>query len=169
MAVAGVIFLLLGFAAWRDIATRTIPDAVSVGLVMLGLAARIPDGLQAVGLSAGAAVLLFLLLIPLHGRGLIGGGDLKLLASLAFGLPPLASYQMVCAVVMAGGVLAVFYLMLRHVLARRGIARRWVARHRSLALRVIAVEIWRIRKGAPLPYGLAIAAGASFVIGHSGA
>ena len=161
-------FVLLGFAAWRDLATRTIPDVVSLAILVLGVVVRCEDGGQAIAISAAVAVLLFVLLIPLQSFGLIGGGDLKLLAALAFGLSPLASYQMISCVIMAGGVLAAVYLALRRVAPRR-VAARPGSRRRSLAHRIWAVELWRIRRGAPLPYGIAIAAGAALILHHQGA
>lgn len=169
MAVASLIFILLGLAAWRDIATRTIPDLVSAAILLLGFAVRIPAGWAAVGMSAATMAILFLALLPCHSRGLVGGGDLKLLAALAFGLSPFESYQMISAVVLAGGVLAIGYLALRWILSRRGPWPQAARRRRSTVRRVAAVEMWRIRRGAPLPYGLAIAAGAALVIGHQGA
>jgi prepilin peptidase CpaA len=168
MALASVIFLLLGFAAWRDIATRTIPDLVGLAILVVGLVIRLPNGWAAVATSAAASAILFLLMLPFHHRGMVGGGDLKLIASLAFGLSPLGSYQMVLAIVLAGGVLAVVYLALRQILRLLDVGRRQPPRRRTIARRVMAVELWRIRKGAPLPYGLAIAAGALLVVGHQG-
>lgn len=168
MVVACAMFVLLGFAAWRDLATRTIPDVVSLAILVLGVVVRCEDGGQAIAISAAVAVLLFVLLIPLQSFGLIGGGDLKLLAALAFGLSPLASYQMISCVIMAGGVLAAVYLALRRVAPRR-VAARPGSRRRSLAHRIWAVELWRIRRGAPLPYGIAIAAGAALILHHQGA
>lgn len=168
MLVACGIVLLLGFAAWRDLATRTIPDAVSLAIMLAGVAARLADGWVAVGLSVGVALLLFGFLLPLHHRGLLGGGDLKLLASVAFGLSPFASYKMFVAVVLAGGVLGIVYVALRRLIARSRPALEAASGRRSVFARVTAVEAWRIRRGAPLPYGFAIAAGAAFVIGHQG-
>jgi prepilin peptidase CpaA len=159
---------LLGLAAWRDFATRTIPDAVSLAIAFVGLATRLTDGWAAVGISVGVALLLFACLIPLHYRGLLGGGDLKLLTSVAFGLPPFASYRVLVAVVLAGGVLGIVYLVLRQLVARYRPAPQQPGRRRSTFMRIAAVEAWRIRRRAPLPYGLAIAAGTAFVIGHQG-
>lgn len=166
--VACVIIGLLGFAAWRDLLTRTIPDAVTAIIMLAGIAARLPDGWASVGTSAMVALLLFFLLLPFNFRGLLGGGDVKLLTALAFGLPPLASYQMLCAVLLAGGLLAACYLVLRFLVARPAPVASSGLRPRVTATRLIAVESWRIRKRAPLPYGLAIAAGASLIIAQQG-
>src|SRR5439155_18836764 len=63
---------LLMAAAWRDIATRTILDTVSLLLVAAGGLARILEGPSALALSVGAALLLFVLLLIGFARGLLG-------------------------------------------------------------------------------------------------
>ena len=86
---AGILLLL--YAAWRDIATRLIPDEISVALVLIGLATRLADGWLAVLSSAGVAVLVFAFLLFLAMRGALGGGDVKLAAALSVGLAPAAA------------------------------------------------------------------------------
>lgn len=169
MALAALILILLGFAAWRDIATRTIPDVVSAGILLVGLAARAPSGWTAVATSAATMVFVFAALLPCHSRGLVGGGDVKLLAALAFGLSPFASYQMIAYVVLAGAILALVYVALRRILLHFDTPSHAAPRRGSIAHRVLAIELWRIRKGAPLPYALAIAIGAALVLRHQGA
>jgi prepilin peptidase CpaA len=163
-AIAAV--CLLAFAAWRDVATRTIPDEVSLVLAALGLMVRaVEGGLPALGWSVAVAFLLFLLLLPLAMFGMLGGGDLKLASALALGLPPLGSYHFVVATAIAGGVLALIYLLLGRVLAaHRPVAAaqpRVVPTRRGapLARRVLEAEAWRVRRRGPLPYGVAIATG----------
>jgi prepilin peptidase CpaA len=79
---------------------------------------------------------------------LVGGADVKLLVALALGLSPLGSYQLLAATALAGGVLAILYLLLRALGDRIPImpprTRRFVA------LRVAAVELWRIRRRGPV-------------------
>lgn len=168
MAVTATILALLGFAAWRDLATRTIPDLISVAITLVGAGSRLGDGWQALGFSVLLAVAVFLALLPFHSRGLIGGADLKLLAALALGLSPLATYQLITATALAGGVLAGLYVVLRRVLTRAVPAPGPIGRQRSVPFRVAIIEAWRIRRGAPLPYGIAIAAGAALVLSHPG-
>src|SRR4051812_45028686 len=107
---------LLGFAAWRDVATQTIPDRVSVVLAALGLALRGAEGWQALAASLVVAIGLSLVLLACHARGVLGGGDVKLLTALALGLPPLGSYQLVVATALIGGGLAALYLILPRLL-----------------------------------------------------
>ncbi|HEY4044001.1 MAG TPA: prepilin peptidase [Rhodopila sp.] len=155
---------LLGFAAWRDLATRTIPNQVSLALAVLGLAFRLTQGWPAALLSIAVAAALFVIMLLCHARGLIGGADVKLLTALALGLPPLGSYQLVAATALAGGVLAVLYILLRRTMGRAGVPVMRGRPHRFAALRVAAVELWRIRRHGPLPYGVAIAVGGALVV-----
>ena len=63
------ILALLLIAAWRDVATRTIPDAIGLLLVPTGALARVLEGPSAVALSAATAVLLLILLLVAYSRG----------------------------------------------------------------------------------------------------
>jgi prepilin peptidase CpaA len=145
---------LLIVAAWRDLVTRTIPDGISIGLAALGIAFRASDGTAALAASAATAALLFLGLVLLHARGALGGGDVKLASAIALGLPPLATFDFLLATALAGGVLGLLYLALRHLPAP-------VPSHSAASLphRVLAAERWRIHRRGPLPYAIAIAAG----------
>src|SRR5689334_35238 len=99
--------ILLVVAAWRDIATRTIPDFLSLILAGIGMLVRVSAGPAALGLSVAATLVLFLLLLVVHSRGFVGGGDVKLMSAIAVGLSPLDSYRFVVATAIAGGLLAV--------------------------------------------------------------
>jgi len=82
--------LLLFVAAWRDVVSRTIPDGVGLLLLAIGGLSRLFEGPSALATSAGAALLLFVLLMVVYSRGLIGGGDVKLMTAFAIGLSPQA-------------------------------------------------------------------------------
>jgi prepilin peptidase CpaA len=154
---------LLMAAAWRDIATRTIPNSLGVLLLGVGVLARTREGPSAFAFSTASALLLSVLLLLVYSRGLIGGGDAKLMAALAVGLSPLDCYRFAIATALAGGALAVAYL-----LGSRCVRKSASTRRMSLLGRVAAVEAWRIRKRAPLPYGVAIAAGGVLVLFQTG-
>ena len=68
---------LLLTAAWHDIATRLIPDGISLWLLALGALARLFGAPSDLAFSVETALLLLALLLILHSRGLIGGGDVK--------------------------------------------------------------------------------------------
>jgi prepilin peptidase CpaA len=147
---------LLLFAAWCDLATRTIPDSVSIALAALGLMTRAAEGPSAAVGSLLLAAVLFAAFLPVHARGAIGGGDVKLITALAIGLSPPATLDFLLATVMAGGVLALLYLSLRLLpqpspLVPQPLA--WPPR------RVLALERRRVSRRGPLPYAVAIAAG----------
>ncbi|SDH10399.1 prepilin peptidase CpaA [Bradyrhizobium sp. Rc2d] len=145
--------LLLLYVATIDVATRLIRNEFCLALALLGIVAQLnsPIGLAQ---SLTTAAILFLLLLILYTRGWMGGGDVKLLVALTVGLPPSGVMQLLTVTVLAGGVLALVHLMMRHLpyprLAPAG---------SSLARRVYAIERWRHLRHAPLPYGVAIACG----------
>lgn len=160
---------LLGFAAWRDIATRTIPDTVSIILIVIGCGTRLAQGWQPFAVSLIVAFAVFILLLPLCSRGLLGGADLKLLSALATGLSPQASLHVLADVTIVGGTLALLYLALGRVLVALGTRTQPRGRTSSVVQRIVNVEFWRIRRRSPLPYGIAIAVGAVFaVLNHQG-
>lgn len=144
-------------AALHDIAARTIPNGLCLGVAVLGLAARGAAGELVPGLLAASLVFLFAA-VAWHFR-LMGGGDVKLLGACALLLPPQAAPSLILAVALAGGVLGLLYLGMRPLLPAMAPA----ARHRSLPAglprRALRAEAWRIRRGGSLPYGVAIALG----------
>jgi prepilin peptidase CpaA len=111
-------------AAFSDVRTRKIPNAIPVAVAAFGLAVSAFGGWRDLGSAiAAGAILLVVGTIP-FGLGLIGGGDVKLLAACAcvFGLAyvlPLVIYT-----ALIGGVLALcvaaFTGELRSIVARVG-------------------------------------------------
>jgi prepilin peptidase CpaA len=164
-----LLFLLLACAllltaAWNDIATRMIPDAISLWLLAIGALARLVEGNPSdLAFSVGTALVLLSLLLTLYSRGLIGGGDVKIMTALAVGLSPFDCYRFIVATAIAGGLLGITYLVL---------SRRLPPMHRvrgaSLLNRVAVLENQRIRRRGPLPYGVANAAGGTFVLLRTG-
>lgn len=150
---------LLIYAAARDIATRLIPDAVPLGLAAAGLLSRLMTGWADASTSLLVSLVLFAALLPLAMRGWLGGGDVKLIAALAAGLPPQETWLFIVATVFAGGVLGVVYIIGRYVVPEMSLAGG-----ASLLRRVVAVEARRIRRRGPLPYAVAIAVGGLFVL-----
>jgi prepilin peptidase CpaA len=152
MALAAV---LLVYAALHDVAARTVPNWLPLCLLVLGCGARLADH----SLLAGAAVglITFVALLGLWLGGAMGGGDVKLWAATALLIPPLLQPELafLLRVLLCGGVLAIFYLLLRFCVPRpRG------PRQGGLLRRIVRAEAWRIGRRAPLPYACAIAGGA---------
>lgn len=150
--------LLLLYVATIDVATRLIRNELCLVLALLGIAAQLTSPMQ-LAQSLISAAILFLLLLIIYMRGWMGGGDVKLLVALAVGLPLTGAMQLLTITALAGGVLALVHLMMRHLphpkLAPAG---------SSLARRVYVIERWRHLRHAPLPYGVAIACGGIWTI-----
>ncbi len=144
---------LLLYVAAIDIATRLIHNEICLTLALLGIVSRIAAPTHIIESLVGATIL-FLLLIVIYERGWIGGGDVKLLAALAIGLPLTGLVQLLTVTALAGAVLAAAHLMMR-LLPYPGTS----PAGSSLLRRVCAVERWRNLRRAPLPYGAAIACG----------
>ncbi|MFC7478331.1 prepilin peptidase [Dankookia sp. GCM10030260] len=150
---------LLALAAWRDVLTRIIPNRIALAIAAIGIATRLAVDWVPLLLSAATAALLFVILLLLALRGWLGGGDVKLTAALAIGLPPATTWDFITVTVFAGGILGLGYLAGRRFAPRL----RPASRAHPLA-RIMAVEARRLRCGGPLPYGVAIAAGGIFVL-----
>jgi prepilin peptidase CpaA len=149
--------LIVVGAALHDVAARTVPNTIPFILAALGAIARTIEGSLIVGL--GAAIVVFVVALLCWSRGWVGGGDVKLLGATALAVPPDSVPMLVFVMGMAGGLLSLFYLS-----ARRIVPAPTATRPQSLIARVLRAERWRIRRGGPLPYACAIAAGGLFVL-----
>ena len=150
--------VLLLYVATIDIATRLIRNEICLALALLGIAGQWASPMQ-LAQSLIVAAILLLMLFVVYQRGKIGGGDVKLLVALAVGLPLTGLIQLLSITALAGGLLALVHLVMRHLpypkLAPAG---------SSLVRRVYAVERWRHLRHAPLPFGVAIACGGIWTI-----
>jgi prepilin peptidase CpaA len=145
---------LLLCAAMTDVAARSIPNKITALLAVLAMG-RLPlFDPSLLMVSVVTTVVLFTVLVILYARGYIGGGDVKLLSSVAIGLSFTSLLQLLTTMSFAGGVIALLHLVLRQLprptLPPAG---------SSFLRRVYAIERWRNLRRAPLPYGVAIAAG----------
>ncbi len=103
----GAVLLIAG--ALHDVAARTIPNWVSLGLFVLGVVLRLLDSTLLAGLSLGLVV--FAVAVFCWRRGWLGGGDVKLLAAAAIFVPPAHVGDLIIAVTLCGGVVGVIYLL----------------------------------------------------------
>jgi prepilin peptidase CpaA len=160
--VTAVIVGLLIFAALADVAARIIPDGIAIGIAVLGLAARVAaGGLPSVAVSIAAALLVLMVLMILHARRMMGGGDVKLAAAMVLGLPLDWVYRFFIVTALAGGIIALLHLVLRAAVRT---APRPPPRGASLLRRALTAEWWRIARRGSLPYGVAIACGGIWTI-----
>ncbi len=145
---------LLVYAAWHDVAARTVPNWLPILLLVLGVGLRLVDHNLLAAVIIGAVT--FVILFGIWLLGAMGGGDVKLWAATVLLIPPglQPDVNFFFRVVLIGGALAVVYYGLSWIVRPR----RGAAIH--LPARVLRAELWRIRRRASLPYALAIAGGA---------
>lgn len=107
-------------AAAMDWRSRIIPNwlnaAIALGAVPFWIATRTPLWPGAAIHLAVAAAIFAVFALAFH-LGMMGGGDVKMLAALALWLPPLAVIQLVVIMSLAGGALTLA-MVLRHRLSR---------------------------------------------------
>lgn len=153
--------VLLIAAGLHDLAARTVPNRMVVALAVVSAAlAAVQDRLLA---SCLIAFLLLLFGAALWLRGYMGGADVKLLAVGGLLVAPEGVPIMLLATALAGGLLCLPYLP-----GRRLFARPPPGRPASLPARLLRCERWRLRRRGPLPYAVAIAAGALFTLLQGG-
>lgn len=158
--LVGAIITILCMAALHDLLARTVPNWMSVALASVGILQSALDGRLIASLMVGATV--FILSGLCWKRGWLGGGDVKLLGAAAVAMPPLAVPTFIAAVAMAGGVLSLIYLALGRLVP--GMRKpRPIGRAVGLLPRAWRLERWRVSRGGPLPYAVAIAAGGMFI------
>jgi len=143
---------LLAAAGLHDCAVRTVPNFLCALLLICGLALRLFGHDVSYGLLAGAIV--FAMCALVWWFGWLGGGDVKLLAAAAVFEPPSLVPEMVLYTSLAGGVLALLYLI-----AGKLVPKPSPARPDTMLGRIARCELWRLRRRGPLPYAAAIAAG----------
>jgi len=158
---AGLALLLA--AALHDVAFRTVPTTLAAALACCGAVLRLSAGDLLPGFAAAALVFAAALLCWL--RRWMGGGDVKLLAAAALLVAPVQVPLMLVSVSIAGGCLALPYLAGRH---RPAAPQKAAAAHRpaGLAARILRAERWRLGRGGPLPYAVAICVGVGTTLLH---
>lgn len=159
---------LLLAAAWQDLRTRLIPDMICLTLAIFGIWFRLQVGFIDFAFSAILSLVLFFLLFAAFNRGVVGGGDVKLMVATGLWLSPPDCYVFLVGTALAGGVLALLHLGLRGLLRERWAGlpvAETVANSTDVGFsfaRALRVESERIRSGGPLPYGIAIAIGGCY-------
>jgi prepilin peptidase CpaA len=157
--IATLQVMLLLSAAFDDVAKRLIPNGICLTIALTSLIGRLLVGPQQLAISLALAIVLFIILLLLHSRHILGGGDVKLLTALAIGLSPFGVVKLFAVTALAGGVVALSHL------AMRCLPRPRLTSARSASLRrIYAVERWRIMHRAPLPYAVAIACGGIWAV-----
>ena len=148
---------LFAFAALRDLATRRVDNGVPLAIAGLGIAAHLVAG--DVLFALGAASLVFFAAACCWRRGWLGGADVKLFGAGALLAPAGGVCAFVLYTALAGGVLALIYGAGLHYARRPA-----TTRPAGMAARLLRIERWRLARGGPLPYAVALAAGITTVL-----
>ena len=161
---------LTGWIAWGDLRTRQIPNYLTLGTAVAGLAYNfMSQGLP--GLVSGMLGMLlgFAFLILPYLWGGMGAGDVKALAALGAWLGPQLIVWLFCYMGIAGGVIAVGYLVWQGVLWEKT-KQGWT----------FLLNLMLCRPDGPppppsagqlttgIPYGVAIAVGMIVLVGVGG-
>lgn len=160
--LTGVGLLLLLVAALHDVALRSVPNWLALALLAVGLALRLADGGGALiwgGLAAFAILLITFIFWRLEW---MGGGDVKLLTAAALFVKPMLIPMLISGTAIAGGVLALIYLVASFV-----VKRPLGGKPKTKLGRLLRCEQWRLHRRGPLPYAAAIAAGGFIATLHA--
>jgi prepilin peptidase CpaA len=169
--LTGICIGLLLAAAMHDVAARMIPNPLPLALALGGVALRnyTGDTIPAL-LSAG---LVFLLAGVCWIEGWLGGGDVKLFGAVSLVVPAGTVPAFILTAALAGGMLALLYLLARKLVAQDSppILQAKKLNHLggsylsdNVLARLWRTELWRIRRGEPLPYAVAIAAAGALTL-----
>lgn len=154
-------FVIALWISWGDYKTRKIPNYLTFGAALAGLAynfgvsgwSGLGDGLLGLVLGLG-----FLLLPYLMGG--MGAGDVKALAALGAWLGPAGTFYLCLYMAIAGGVMSLAVLILKGLLWQK-LRRGWA----YLCNLQLCQGLGKAEKSPPLqiikgiPYGVAIALG----------
>ncbi|HUO97036.1 MAG TPA: prepilin peptidase [Rhizomicrobium sp.] len=133
---------VLGFAAFSDVRERKIPNWTVLAVVLLFVFWALAEPAVSLVSSLEAALLLLVVTVPLFAFRLIGAGDSKLVTAVALFMGLRLLPEFLFTTVVAGGVLAIFSLLMN---PRRAA--------------VMVQTRFRADYGRGIPYGVAIALG----------
>lgn len=109
---------LVLIACIPDLRTRRIPNVLTFGAALLGLAFHaFASGWPGLGLSAGGWALGLLLFLPMFALRGMGAGDVKLLAAVGAWVGPSQVFWVALLTSVAGGVLGVAVALLHGYLS----------------------------------------------------
>lgn len=162
--------ILTIWIAWGDLKTRRIPNYLTLGTALGGLLFNyLTNGFH--GLAAGflGMALGFALLFLPYLFGGMGAGDVKALAALGAWLGPWLTVFLFCYIGIAGGLIALGYLIWR------GLLRQMVSQGYASFVNLILCRPHGAAETAPavratpgLPYGVAFAVGMLILVGVGG-
>jgi prepilin peptidase CpaA len=164
-----VLFVGLGIAVVTDLMTHRIPNWLTFGLVLIALVLQFWLGQwNGLLLATGGLMVGLLCFLPSYLFGMMGAGDVKLMAAVGAVLGPWATLIAVLSTLVAGGVIALGYI------GRRGglvaIVRRYGCMFFLLVQRQPQYLPPEPNEAAAqrFPYALAIASGSALSLWYTG-
>ena len=146
-----VLAIILVVAAVIDVRTFTISNRLNAAVALMAPLYWWSIGLPLwpdVAMQIGVALAVFAVLALTFYLGMMGGGDVKLAAALALWFSPLSTVKFLVIMSLAGGLLTVVVLIL----------------HRRKVRRESADGIEKEKQKPEVPYGVAIAIGALWIL-----
>jgi prepilin peptidase CpaA len=113
-----MILACLSVAAATDLASRIIPNRVTLLVLCAGIALRFLSGLGSLWPSLLGPVAVLATIGLLASRDFIGWGDAKLIAAVSVAVPADRLPTLLLAIALAGGLLSCLYLAARFLLRR---------------------------------------------------
>jgi prepilin peptidase CpaA len=156
--------------AWGDLKTRRIPNYLTLGTAVAGLAFNFMDqGLPGLVYGIQGMLLGFAFLILPYLWGGMGAGDVKALAALGAWLGPKLTVFLFCYMGIAGGVIALGYLAWQGILWQK-IKAGWVCLLNRVLCQPAGVSPPQnpAKLNTGIPYGVAIAVGMLILVGVGG-
>jgi prepilin peptidase CpaA len=119
----GGLAALLVTAAWGDLRRFTIPNWLNAAIAGLAIAYwwGAQFTLADIGVQIALALVAFLIFAGAFAVGVMGGGDVKMIAALALWLRPGELLTMLVVMSLAGGVLTLVLLGRHRLLRREGL------------------------------------------------
>ncbi len=150
--ISGGVLTLVAAAAIRDVIARTIPNQWCGVIALGGITLRLID--NTLLLATALALAVFAALFVCWRFRLLGGGDVKLLTACTLAVPPMHMGNLLFDTAIAGMLLGLLYLLTRNRIPRPN-----SPTPTTLLARACRIEQWRLHRGGPLPYAVAIALG----------
>ncbi len=158
-----IVFAGLFWAAAMDIKERIIPDEIVILTALSGLILCFAMRPGETGLRLAAAAAVFLGFALLCRYGMVGGGDVKLLAAVSLLVPPHDLGKLLIEIALAGGLLSCVYLAASFMLGSVPLRSAALESHGGAPLsRWLRLESARIASRKQVPYAIAIFAGVSW-------
>jgi Flp pilus assembly protein protease CpaA len=163
LSFAGLGFLLIA-AGW-DVRDRIIPTGL-VGLVIgVGLVVRVLSEGGSCWISFVIAVAIYVTLMFLSWRGVLGEGDARMIPAATLLVSPTHVPAMMVAVALASGMLGLFYLVGSYALRWAGWSPVLIGEPVVDAVHaLLEVEAIRIATQESVPFGVAIFFGAAIAV-----